>query len=89
CGDTVKYGIVDEITDKFKAKYPGKVCDINGARVSYPFGWGLVRASSNLPELVLIFEGDTKEHMMQIRAEFREMLAPYKEISSVWDNDVE
>ncbi|MBO4429652.1 MAG: phosphomannomutase/phosphoglucomutase [Clostridia bacterium] len=89
CADTLKYGIVDELTEKFKAAYPGKVCDINGARVDFGYGWGLVRASSNLPELVLIFEGDTKEHMLGIRKIFREMLAPYKDISPVWDNDVE
>ena len=89
CGDTVKYGIVAELVEKFKAAYPGKVCDINGARVSFPHGWGLVRASSNLPELVLIFEGDTKEHMLEIRSIFKEMLSSYKDISPVWDNDVQ
>jgi len=89
CGDTVKYGIVEELVEKFKAAYPGKVNDINGARVDFGYGWGLVRASSNLPELVLIFEADTKEHMLGIRKTFKDMLAPYKDISPVWDNDVE
>lgn len=88
CGDTVKYGIVDELTAKFKAMYPGKVCDINGARVSFDHGWGLVRASSNLPELVLIFEADTKEHMVEIHDLFKMMLSEYDEISKVWDNDI-
>lgn len=89
CADTVKYGIVDELTAKLKEMYPGNVCDINGARVSFENGWGLVRASSNLPELVLIFEGDTREHMMEIRKVFKDLLSSYSEISSVWDNDVE
>jgi len=89
CADTVKYGIVDEVVEKFKSLYPGKVCDINGARVSFEHGWGLVRASSNLPELVLIFEGDTKEHMLEIRKIFKDVLGAYKDISPVWDNDVE
>lgn len=89
CADTVKYGIVDELTAKLKEMYPGRVCDINGARVSFDHGWGLVRASSNLPELVLIFEGDTRETMMEIRKVFKDLLSKYSEISSVWDNDVE
>ncbi len=89
CGDTVKYGVVDRITKEFKDKYGDKVCDINGARVDYGYGWGLVRASSNLPELVLIFEADTREHMLVIREEFRRVLAKYDEISRKWDNDVE
>ena len=89
CADTVKYGIIDEIVEKFKSLYPGKVCDINGARVSFEHGWGLVRASSNLPELVLIFEGDTKEHMLEIRKIFKDVLKAYKDVSPVWENDVE
>jgi len=88
CGDTVKYGIVEELVEKFKAAYPGKVNDINGARVDFGYGWGLVRASSNLPELVLIFEADTKEHMLGIRKTFKDMLAPYKDISPVWENKI-
>lgn len=89
CPDNVKYGIVDELTAKLKADFPGKVCDINGARVQFEHGWGLVRASSNLPELVLIFEADTKEHMLQIRQLFKSYTRAYADISDKWDNDVE
>lgn len=89
CGDAVKYGIVDEITGKLKEAYPGKVCDINGARVQFEHGWGLVRASSNLPELVLIFEADTKENMLAIREIFKSYTRVYPEISDKWENDVE
>ena len=89
CGDAVKYGIVDEITQKLKAAYPGKVCDINGARVKFEHGWGLIRASSNLPELVLIFEADTKENMLAIREIFKTYTRAYPEISDKWDNDVD
>ena len=88
CGDAVKYGIVDEIVEKFKAAYPGKVCDINGARVQFEHGWGLVRASSNMPELVLIFEADTMEHLMEIRAIFKSYTRQYAEIDDNWANDV-
>ena len=89
CPDNVKYGIVDELTAKLKAAYPGKVCDINGARVQFDNGWGLVRASSNLPELVLIFEADTKENMLKIREIFKSYTRAYADISDKWDNDVE
>ena len=83
-----KYEIVDKITSEFKKKYPNRVIDINGARVSFDNGWGLVRASSNLPELVLIFEGKTKDDMMNIRNIFKNELSKYKEISPNWENDV-
>lgn len=88
CPDEKKYGIVDEITEKFKKEYPNKVCDVNGARVQFEHGWGLIRASSNLPELVLIFEADTKDHMLEIRNIFKKQTRAYSDISDKWDNDV-
>ena len=88
CPDEKKYGIVDEITEKFKKEYPNKVCDVNGARVQFEHGWGLIRASSNLPELVLIFEADTKDHMLEIRNIFKKQTRAYSDISDQWDNDV-
>lgn len=88
CADDVKYGVVEKITNDFKKMYPNDVIDINGARVSFKNGWGLVRASSNLPELVLIFEGKTKEDMLKIRSIFKEELNKYKEISQDWENDI-
>ncbi|MGN1095813.1 MAG: phosphomannomutase/phosphoglucomutase [Eubacteriales bacterium] len=89
CADDKKYGIIDEITEKMKKDYPGRVCDINGARVKFDHGWGLIRASSNLPELVLIFEADTKEHMLEIRNIFKSYTRQYSDISDNWENDVE
>lgn len=89
CPDTLKYAIVDELVAKFKAEYPGQVCDINGARVQFKHGWGLVRASSNLPELVLIFEADTMKHLLDIRKIFKQHTREYADISDKWDNDVQ
>lgn len=87
CKDDVKYGIVDCLIDDFKKLYPGKVIDINGARVDFGFGWGLIRASSNLPEMVIIFEADTTDHLIEIRNVFKKVTSKYPEISSRWEND--
>ena len=89
CADDKKYGIVEEIVETFKARYPGKVIDVNGARVQFENGWGLVRASSNLPELVLIFEATTREGLLEIRQIFKNVLSAYPDIAQKWDNDVE
>ena len=89
CADDKKYGVVDQIVETFKARYPGKVIDVNGARVQFENGWGLVRASSNLPELVLIFEATTREGLLQIRKIFKDVLSAYPEIADQWDNDVD
>lgn len=88
CGDTVKYGVIDAIVAIMKERFPGKVIDINGARVQFEHGWGLVRASSNLPEIVLIFEADTMEQLLEIRSVFKEVTDQFSEVSKKWENDV-
>ncbi len=87
CGDLVKYGVVDQLTAELKKDYPGQVIDINGARVQFDGGWGLVRASSNLPELVLVFEGKTPEIMTRIKDDFRRRLARHPEAGKTWHNE--
>jgi len=89
CKDSVKYKVVDELVEIFKNEYGDKVIDINGARVVFDDGWGLVRASSNLPELVLIFEAKTKERLLEIRSIFKEKIAKFKEVNPDWENDLE
>lgn len=89
CKDELKYGVIDKVTETFKSMFPNKVCDINGARVQFENGWGLIRASSNLPEVVIIIEADTMEHVKEIRKTFKDVLKNYPEISSNWDNDIE
>lgn len=88
CDDEVKYSIVDKLVCELKSLYPNKVCDINGARVDFGDGWGLVRASSNLPELVLIFEAKSAKRVKEIRKVFRDLLGKYPEIDTNWENDI-
>jgi phosphomannomutase/phosphoglucomutase len=54
CPDDRKFDIVDRATAHFRALYP--VNDIDGVRMTFPHGWGLVRASNTQPILVLRFE---------------------------------
>ena len=49
----------------------GKRTTIDGLRVDFPDGWGLVRASNTTPSLVMRFEGDNKEALARIQDEFR------------------
>lgn len=89
CADETKYGVVEKIVAEMKERYPGKVCDINGARVQFDGGWGLIRASSNLPELVIIIEANNMETVKEIRKVFKEILAKYPEVDKDWKNDIE
>jgi phosphomannomutase/phosphoglucomutase len=86
CADEVKYGVVEKLTEELKRDFD-RVVDINGARVVFDDGWGLVRASSNLPELVLRFEARTPERLNEIKQTFREYLNRHPEIGKHWENE--
>lgn len=83
--DEEKYKIVEELTNEFK-KEGHKVIDINGARVYIDDGWGLVRASSNTPTLVLRFEAKTEETLKKLQDLFKEKLSRFKSVSKNWDS---
>jgi phosphomannomutase / phosphoglucomutase len=76
CADEVKYGVVDQIVARFeKMRAAGEIfcgqkirelVTVNGARVTVEDGtWGLVRASSNKPELVVVVESPVSERRMR------------------------
>jgi len=54
----------------------GRISTIDGLRVDFADGWGLVRASNTTPVLVLRFEADTEEALERIKAQFRTQLQP-------------
>ncbi|MDT3501840.1 phosphomannomutase/phosphoglucomutase [Stenotrophomonas maltophilia] len=54
----------------------GRLSTIDGLRVDFPDGWGLVRASNTTPVLVLRFEGDDEAALERIQALFRSQLQP-------------
>lgn len=63
--EEAKFIIVEKIVSEFKENY--EVIDIDGARIKFPDGWALVRASNTQPSLVLRFESDTEENLQKIR----------------------
>ncbi len=67
CPEAKKAGVVEKVTEHFRNKYD--VVDIDGVRVLFPDGWGLVRASNTQPVLVLRFEANTEERMKEIKNE--------------------
>ena len=66
CDDDKKFGVVEEVKEYFKQHY--EVIDVDGARILFPNGWGLVRASNTQDVLVMRFESDTQENLESIRA---------------------
>ena len=72
CPEERKFQIVDELRREFAARY--RVIDLDGARVEFGDGWGLVRASNTQPVLVVRFEARTPERLEEIRRIFMEPL---------------
>ncbi len=66
CSDEHKFKIVDKICQSFKDD-GYNVNDIDGARITFTDGWGLVRASNTTPVLVTRFEAETPERLQQIQ----------------------
>ena len=66
CPDERKFAVVDRVRDRFRAE--GRdIVDIDGVRVRFPHGWGLVRASNTQPVLVMRFEAETPEALAEYR----------------------
>jgi phosphomannomutase/phosphomannomutase/phosphoglucomutase len=65
--DSEKFNLVEKVLSHFVSLY--KVIDIDGARILFPGGWGLVRASNTGPELIVRCEGKTPEDLERIKAE--------------------
>jgi len=66
CPEAIKFRVVEMV----KAEL-GKACriiDIDGVRIEFPDGWGLIRASNTQPALVLRFEARSEERLREIRA---------------------
>lgn len=72
CNDDVKFGIVEEAKKYFAARH--EVLTVDGVRVLYGDGWGLIRASNTQPILVMRFEARTREHLESIQTEMQEWL---------------
>ncbi|MCK4412768.1 MAG: phosphomannomutase/phosphoglucomutase [Candidatus Eisenbacteria sp.] len=79
CADEAKFRIVEEVSEHFQRDH--EVITIDGARVLFGEGWGLLRASNTQPVLVLRFEAQTPEALAAIEGTFREILARYPEVT--------
>ena len=67
------HGFVERF--RAQAKFEGaRLSTIDGVRVDWPDGWGLVRASNTTPVLVLRFDGDSRDALLRIQEAFRAQL---------------
>ena len=67
CGDDRKFDVVAKAVDHFRRSHD--VSDVDGVRVLFGDGWGLIRASNTQPILVLRFEARSEQRLGEIRDE--------------------
>jgi phosphomannomutase/phosphoglucomutase len=72
CADDKKFDVVKAVTAYFRERQ--KIIDIDGVRVLFNDGWGLVRASNTQPALVLRFEAFSPERLSEIRSQVESVL---------------
>ena len=72
CVEGEPHALVEQLVASAAFEPPAQVCTIDGVRVDWPDGFGLIRASNTTPVLVLRFEGQTPEALHRIE---RDMLA--------------
>ena len=66
CPDSIKFDVVERAKLLFRSQNL-EVIDVDGARIVFDDGWGLVRASNTQPVLVLRYEAGTPERLNEIR----------------------
>jgi phosphomannomutase / phosphoglucomutase len=72
CPDEIKFSLVDKAVEYFRARYD--VVDVDGVRVLFGDGWGLIRASNTQPVIVCRYEARTEERLSEIRGEMEAWL---------------
>ena len=81
CADEDKFGVVEQLKGVFQQEdQVREVVTIDGARIIFADGWGLVRASNTQPALVLRFEATTAERLEAIQTFVEEKLRGFPSI---------
>jgi phosphomannomutase/phosphoglucomutase len=76
--DATKFAMVEKAVEYFKANHD--VIDVDGVRVLFGDGWGLVRASNTQPVIVMRFEARSEARLVEIRELVQGKLAEFGEI---------
>jgi len=73
CADDRKFEVVRRVKEEFQKTH--EIVDVDGVRILFPQGWGLVRASNTQPVLVLRFEASTAELLAAYQLEVESAVA--------------
>lgn len=72
CPDDRKFKVVEQCREYFSRQF--RTVEIDGVRILFDDGWGLIRASNTQPALVLRFEANSPERLAEVKGYFNEVL---------------
>jgi phosphomannomutase/phosphoglucomutase len=72
CDDDRKFSVVEKVKAHFRQSH--RVIEVDGVRILFSKGWGLVRASNTQDVLVLRFEADDQSSLDSIRSEVEDQV---------------
>jgi phosphomannomutase/phosphoglucomutase len=78
CPDDLKQTVIDGVKSQLMGK--GEIVNVDGVRVKFAKGWGLLRASNTEPVLSMRFEGETEVDALSYRDLFFEALQAYPQV---------
>lgn len=78
CPEQIKFTVVADLVEHFRQEY--EVIDVDGVRVLFPEGWGLVRASNTQPVLVARCEAKTPQGLERICTIIKSAIRQHKEV---------
>jgi phosphomannomutase len=78
CAEGEPHALVERLVASARFDAPAEVSTIDGVRVDWPDGFGLIRASNTTPVLVLRFEGHTPQALHRIEADMLALLRSVK-----------
>jgi phosphomannomutase/phosphoglucomutase len=85
CPESIKFDLVERAKEYFQEQAgKAQIIDVDGIRIDFGDGWGLLRASNTQPVLVLRFEAETEERLTEIRSFFEEPLQRW--VAEMTDN---
>jgi len=80
CDDGIKFDVIEDVVQHYKAmgRADLKIGTIDGARIDYPDGWGLIRCSNTQPKVRITVEAHSVERLKELQLEFTKVFTEMK-----------
>ena len=82
CFDNIKFQVVDDVVDHYRSLLIDnmQVTTIDGVRIDYPDGWGLIRCSNTQPKVRITVEAQTRDRLEELVKEFTDVFLEKKSL---------